>query len=154
MQDAINELEEKLSLALGRAVWAFARVELESYNYLRLLARDSIDRFMANHSLSARLKVVRELIKRLPGNESEKAKALECWSRAERLSRTRNIIAHNPWRISLDFEAKGFRSEIWTSWAEKGNLDLPRLEAFAEETAGLAAELQQLLGKLAPNRDD
>lgn len=149
MENAIDELEERLSLALGRAVWAFARIELESYKYLRFLSREPLDEFMANNGLGARLKIVRELIKRIPQKEPEKARALQCWTRAEKLSKTRNLFAHNPWRISIDFQANDFRSEIWTSWAEKGNLDLPKLVMFTEEAAQLAAELQELLGKLA-----
>ncbi|WP_228935938.1 hypothetical protein [Paraburkholderia saeva] len=68
--------------------------------------------------------------------------------RAEKLAKTRNLLAHNPWRIWIDFDESKFKSEIRKVTDETKALDLATVRAFREDAGELAASFIDLLDQL------
>lgn len=144
----LEVLGDELSLALGHAVWAFARIEWLTYEYMRKLSSDSLDTLMGDQLFRARIKLIRQLVQRLEGCESEKQAALACIDRAEKLADQRNTIVHNPWQIWIDFERGDFVTEIKKYTNRQKTFDLSAIRAFTESAQQTASDLQDALGVL------
>ena len=108
----LEVLYKDLALALGNAVWAFARIEWLTYEYLRHLSADHLDELVGDVSYRARTSILRRIVERSDANAEKKETALAAIKQAEGLAEKRNIIVHNPWRIWVDLDAKDFMTEI------------------------------------------
>jgi hypothetical protein len=144
----LEKLRLELCQALGEAVWAFSMIEGLTYSYLRRLSSEPLHLLMGDQGFGARIKLIRHLVKRLSGQDEEKQRVQGYLNRAEELSRTRNLIAHNPWRIWIDFEASDFRTEIQKFTDETKKLDLSALREFTRDAQELASSLEHMLGAL------
>ncbi len=144
----LEVLGDELSLALGRAVWAFARIEWLTYEYMRKLSTDSLETLMGDQPFRVRIKLIKQLVQRLEGCENEKQTALSCIDRAERLADQRNTIVHNPWQIWIDFERRDFVTEIKKYTNQQKTFDLSAVRAFTESAQQTASDLQDALGAL------
>jgi hypothetical protein len=146
--DYLDSLGDELALALGRAVWAFARIEWLTYEYMRALSDDSLDELMGDQLFRARIRLTRQLVERLEGKASEKAAAVAAIEQAERLADRRNTLVHNPWQIWIDLERKDFLTEIQKYNRREKKLDLSAVKAFTDEATQTASALQVALGAL------
>jgi hypothetical protein len=141
-------LGDELSLALGKAVWAFARIEWLTYEYMKKLSSDSLDMLMGDQMFKARIKLVKHLVLRIEGLEVEKIRAVACIDRAEKLADQRNTIVHNPWQIWIDFDREDFVTEIQKYTKREKKLDLTAVRSFTESAQQTASDLQDALGTL------
>ncbi|MFP3558172.1 hypothetical protein SB861_47035 [Paraburkholderia sp. SIMBA_049] len=151
MTDKIKYLEDlnaELAQALGEAIWAFAMIERLTYSYLRKLSSEPLDELMGDQQFRPRIKLIRHLVKRLKGQDEDKAVALRYLDRAEELAATRNLLAHNPWQTWIDFDESRFKSEIRKTTDEKKTIDLEKVRAFREDAGEVASTLEYLLGEL------
>ena len=57
----LETLSEELSLALGEAVWAFAKIEWITYRYLKALSNDQLDVLMNGFAFRSRADTIRNL---------------------------------------------------------------------------------------------
>ena len=144
----LEVLGEDLSLAVGQAIWAFARIEWLTYEYLKLLSSDRLDMLMGDQSFRARTKVIRKLILRSENTQAQKDQALDWISQAEKLSEQRNIIVHNPWQIWVDFDRRDFMSEIQRYEKRDKKLDLAQVRTFTERAQEVASGLKDSLNAL------
>jgi len=144
----LEVLGDELSLAVGQAIWAFARIEWLTYEYLKHLCRDELDILMADQLFRARTRVMRRLVERLEKAQDKKDQALEWISQAEQLSDQRNTIVHNPWKIWIDFDRRDFMTEIQRYAKQHKKLDLKQVRAFTERAQEVAAGLKESLAAL------
>jgi hypothetical protein len=144
----LEDMHAELSQALGEAMWAFAMVERLTYQYMRKLSSDSLDELMGGQSFAARIRLIRKLVERLNGQEQTKAIVMACLRRADQLADTRNLIAHNPWQIWIDFDESKYKSEIKKVTNEEKALDLEQVRAFRDDAGELASMLECQLAEL------
>jgi hypothetical protein len=149
---ALEELVDELSLALGEAVWAFARIERTTYSYLKALSTDSLDVLMAGVMLRGRLQVMEHLIARANGKDSMRQLALKCVDRIDKLSNKRNLFVHNPWMTSIDLDRNTFVSEIEKITDDTKRMSLAELRQFTIDCTQLNEDLHNALSELNYNR--
>jgi hypothetical protein len=152
--DTVAELGDELSLALGRAIWAFSMIERLTYEYLSALSSEPLDVLMGDQMFKSRIRLMRHLVERLAGQQEEKEFALRQIDKAEKLAETRNVIAHNPWRIWIDFESKSFKSEIQKYTRKEKTFDLGRVREFTEDAQECASSLEYALSQLRLKLDE
>jgi hypothetical protein len=151
MNEKTNYLEEmraELSQALGEAIWAFSMVERITYRYLKFLSSEPLDELMADQSFGARIKLIKHLVTRLKGQDEEKAATIGRLEQAMNLARTRNMLAHNPWQIWIDFDESTFKSEIRKATDETKAIDLTNVREFRDAARELASAFDYYLGQL------
>jgi hypothetical protein len=144
----LEDMRAELSQALGEAMWAFAMVERLTYRYMRALSSEPLDELMADQPFKVRIRLMRRLVNRLQGQDQAKSVVMCCLERAEKLADTRNMLAHNPWQIWIDFEESKFKSEIKKITNEEKTLDLEQVRAFRDNAGELASTLEYQLGLL------
>ena len=144
----MDSLNRDLALALGDAVWAFARIEWLTYELLDWLSADHIDELVGDLSFRNRTAILTRMVDRREGDAQTKQRARTAIDKAEKLSEKRNIIVHNPWRIWIDLDAKEFMTEI-QKYSNKGKkIDLTELRLFAETAGEVELELKESLRAL------
>ncbi|WP_086973122.1 hypothetical protein [Caballeronia glebae] len=151
MTDEPNYLEalrSDLCHALGEAVWAFSMIERLTYRYMKALSSEPLHELMADQGFNARIKLVKRLIDRLQGQDEEKTYALHYVRRAEQLAATRNMVAHNPWQIRVDFQTDEFKSAIRKFEDDRPGLDIAEVRRFAADAQEAASGLEYALGNL------
>jgi hypothetical protein len=144
----VEELSAELAQALGEAVWAFSMVEKLTYRYMKALSSESLHVLMADQPFAARIRLIRHLVERLPGQEEEKAIAARCLNRAIELAKTRNMLAHNPWSIWVDLDTAEFMTAISKNTDENKTLDLTEVRAFRDAARELASSFEYSLEQL------
>lgn len=141
-----NSFMKELASELGEAVWAFARIEKISFEYLRQLSTDTLDVLMQGVLLSGRLTVIKHLVDRADFGDPEMQKlAMKSIEKIEKLQGTRNLIVHNPWNIWVDFDAKGFVAEIERVPEAKKTLARDQLEEFTRRCYDVVGDLEEAL---------
>jgi len=143
---------KELALPLGEAIWAFSRIERMSFTYLKALSTEPLDKFMEGVSLRGRLSVIAHLVDRIEGKDEAKALALKCIKSATSLSNTRNLIAHNPWAITVDFDKNQFLYNIEKITKKSINVDLQGLKNFTEECETLYDDFETALVTFITNK--
>lgn len=111
---AFEPFYDEVALALGRAVWAFSAIESLTFEFLQQLSTEPLHELMADQLFKSRTRLVRALVSRLNGFDSEKAVALAFLERAEKLAARRNAIAHNPWSVWADLDEKRMKAAIYS----------------------------------------
>ena len=153
MNEKIHHLEElnnELSLALGKAVWAFAMIEKLMFEYMKQLSRDDLPDLIGYQSISKRIEIIKKLINRIEGLDSEKQQALNRIAQIQELSNSRNQIAHWPWLIWIDLEERVFKTEIQDLQNKnKAPIDKKKIKEFTEKAGELASDLEIALIPLA-----
>ncbi len=144
----LETLTAELAQALGEAVWAFSMVEKLTYRYLKALSSEPLHVLMADQPFASRIRLIRHLVDRLKGQEDTKAIATQCLDTAEKLARTRNMLAHNPWSIWVDLDTAEFMTEIQKITDENKTLDLAEVRDFRDAARGLASDFEYALGEL------
>ena len=148
MTGFLQQLHRELALALGDAVWAFARIEWVVHDYLRRLSNDPLDELLADFNFRPRANVLRRLIQKREASQDLKKRALFAIEQAEGLADRRNIIVHNPWRIWIDLDAREFMHEIRKYSNPQKKVDLEQLRAFASECELAEQALEESLSAL------
>jgi hypothetical protein len=128
----LESLHRELALAIGNAVWAFARIEWAITIALGR-AGGSLDHLLAEFSFRQRTTILRKLLPDLGIYPETQAELAGCITQFERLSEKRNLIAHNPWMIWLDQDAKEIMTEIQHYSRQEKRLDLSALQEFTNE---------------------
>jgi hypothetical protein len=144
-QDYLEELSDELSMALGKAIWTFAKIEALTFEYIKKLSRDDLNSLLDNPSISSRIKLIRKLIDRIKGFDIEKAQALVVIKEIETLLKDRNTIAHNPWLIWIDLELNDFVTEIHNPSKATHKLNLNSVNAFTDKAGSLVLKLRSAL---------
>ncbi|HDR9164788.1 TPA: hypothetical protein QDB28_005223 [Burkholderia vietnamiensis] len=148
VEDSFRNQIDELSMTLGQAIWAFARVERVTYLYMKQLSTDTLDVLMADQSIPTRIRVIKHLINRATGPESIKQQALTCLKRIHALAEKRNLIAHNPWSTYLDLDAGEFVGEIEKVTDASEVISKAELEKFSRDALDLAANFESALSEL------
>lgn len=143
----LDDLSDELALALGQAVWAFARIEWLTYEYMKTLSTDSLDELMGDQFFKSRVRLIRQLVDRV-GSKNAKVTAIAAIDHAERLADRRNILVHNPWQIWVDLERRNFMTEIQKYNKRERKLDLSAVKQFTKEAMQAAQDLQSALSAL------
>jgi hypothetical protein len=144
----LDSLSVEISTALGRAVWIFSAIESATYDYLKQLSKEPLHELMADQLFKARVKLATQLVARIEGFSEEKAQALLYLKRAENLAKTRNAIAHNPWRIWADFEARELKAAIFQRKEGAPVHTLESVRQFTSEAEEVSEGLQSSLRAL------
>ena len=144
----LESLSDDLSLALGRAVWAFSVIESATFDYLKQLSTEPLHELMVDQLFKSRLSLALKLVERIDGFPEEKAQAQRFLNRAEELAKTRNAIAHNPWRIWADFELRELRADIQPPRANAKVHTLETVRQFTVEAEATSLGLSDALRSL------
>ena len=130
----LENLNRELALAIGNAIWAFAQIE---WAVTITLGRggSNLDHILSELPFRQRTTVLKRILPEL-GLYPETIEELgACLNQFERLSEKRNLIAHNPWKIWLDSEAKEIMTEIQHYSRQNKKLDLSALKEFSNDCA-------------------
>ena len=144
----LETLYKDLALALGDAVWAFARIEWLVSEYLAHLSSDRIDELVGDMNFRPRANVLRRLIERRGSATAKLERALLALQAAGNLADRRNNIVHNPWRIWVDLDAKEFMTEIHKYSDRSKRIDLKALRQFVADADAIEKELREALSAL------
>lgn len=146
--DSLETLHKDLALALGDAVWAFARIEWLTYESLRKLSKDRIDELVGDVNFRPRTAILRRMVERIGSTPAKKNRALAAIAKTSALAERRNTIVHNPWQIWIDLDTEKFMTEIQKYTSPDKTIDLGQLKAFVEECHKTETELRQALNAL------
>lgn len=144
----LETLYRDLALALGNAVWAFARIEWLTYESLRRLSPGRVDELVGDVNFVPRVAILRRMVERKEASPGKKARAIAAINAAAQLSEQRNIIVHNPWQIWIDLDAEKFMTEIQKYTKPEKTVDLLKLKAFIESCGRAEVELKAALNAL------
>ncbi|MBI3343501.1 MAG: hypothetical protein HY028_01265 [Gammaproteobacteria bacterium] len=154
----LEQLGEDLARKLGEAIWAFAKIEWLTYEYIKRLSSEDILYLVGDQNFKPRLKILAKLVEKFGTEASPIEKAKVLISRAEKLSDQRNAIVHNPWQIYVDFEKSDFVTEIYKYTNRQRRFSIEDIESFSREAETVAqnlkAELEALSKSLNRTRDD
>ncbi|HEX2583665.1 MAG TPA: hypothetical protein VHL14_00935 [Steroidobacteraceae bacterium] len=92
----LDALYKDLALALGNAVWAFARIEWTVYKFIGRLSKDGLDELVGEIAFRQRCSILTRIVERRSSLEPAKVRALAAIKNTEQLAERRNIIVHNP----------------------------------------------------------
>jgi len=148
MADFLETLHKELALALGDAVWAFARIEWVVHDYLQRLSKDRLNELLGDLTFRPRANVLRRLVEHSKAPHATKERALSAISQAEGLADRRNVIVHNPWSIWIDLDAKEFMHQIQKYSNPNKKIDLKQLKEFASECERVEQTLNESLSVL------
>lgn len=154
-ENYLETLGDELSLALGRAIWTFAKIEALTYEYIKALSKDNLNDLLGRQTFKARMDLIKKLIVRIKNLDTEKTQALSVINKLDSLLKRRNMIAHNPWLIWIDLEQEVFMTEIHDASKPmdkqdvKETLNLEKIKQFTEETQEIVLELKRALAPLA-----
>ena len=141
-------LGDELALAVGQAIWAFAKIEWLTYKYMKLLSKEDLGNLVEGLLFSKRIEVIKKLVNRIDKFDKEKTKVIKCLIEIAKLSEERNLIVHNPWQIWIDLEKKVFMTEIQKHSNPVKKLDLSQVNLFTEKTQKAASDLQEAIQPL------
>jgi hypothetical protein len=144
----LETLYRDLALALGDAVWAFARLEWLTYKMIRSLSDDRVDELIGDLNFRGRISILRRLIDRRVKDEGRGSAIRNLLKEAERLSEKRNVIVHNPWEIWIDLDAEEFMTEIQRYSDRTKKVDLGQLRDFTKSAGDLENRLKEALREL------
>jgi hypothetical protein len=144
----LDELYAELSSELGNAVWSFARIEWLVYEYIGSLSEDRVDELIGEINFYPRIKILKRLIDRSEASEAAKRTAVDVLVEAEKLAERRNIIVHNPWRVSADFQKKEFLSKFRKCSNQDKTVSREQLKEFTEEANNVQERLKEALDAL------
>ena len=85
-------LNKDLALALGDAVWAFARIEWLVYECLGWLSVDQIDQLVGDLPFRSRTAILTRIVDRREADSRRKQRVQTAIEKAEKLSEKRNIM--------------------------------------------------------------
>ncbi|GKS63695.1 hypothetical protein YTPLAS72_09990 [Nitrospira sp.] len=139
----LETLYKELALALGDAVWAFARIEWLTYSCLRGLSRDCLDELVGDLNFRNRTAILRRLINAKNSSQNKKERAYAAIKVAEELSDRRNIIVHNPWQIWVDLDSEKLMINIEKYSQREKTVDLDRLREFTKRAGEVEVELKE-----------
>lgn len=139
----LETLYKELALALGDAVWAFARIEWLTYTCLRRLSKDHLDELVGDLSFRNRTTILRRLVDAGKSTPQKKDRAHAAIKAAEDLSERRNIIVHNPWQIWVDLDSEQFMMQIEKYARRDKTVDLEKLHEFTKLAGQVEAELKE-----------
>ncbi len=144
----LQSLHEKLALALGTAIWAFARIEWRVHENLKALSLDHVDELVADQALRQRLGILRKLVDRRDAPVAPKERAKSAIKAIEDLSDRRNIIVHNPWQIWVSLDSSTLMTEIQKYNTPARSLDISALEQFTDAAGALEMEIDNAFNAL------
>ena len=144
----LEVLYRDLALALGDAVWAFARIEWFTYECLERLSHEHLEELVGDLNFRPRTSIIRRIIERRELPATKRDRVLAAINAVDDLSSRRNLIVHNPWRIWIDFEAREFMTEIQKYSQPNKKLDLEELRSFAKACGTAEVELRESLNAL------
>lgn len=144
----LDVLGDELALALGKAIWSFANIELLTYQYMKRLSRDELDVLMGDVSFVARTKVMKNLVLRTQAPQQAKDQAIKYIIKAEELAKDRNTIVHNPWSIWIDLDQRNFMTEIQKYTNRDKKFDLSKVRDFTARAQQVASDLTEALNAL------
>lgn len=152
-ENFIETLSDELASALGRAIWAFAKIEWLTYKYMKKLSKEDLDVLVDGLLFSKRIEIIKRLVNRIDGFKNEKVESIKCLNEVSKLADERNLIVHNPWQIWIDFEKQDFMSEIHKHSNSSKKLDLSQVNLFTEKTQKVTSDLQQAMQPLVNAND-
>ena len=142
----LDVLTDELSLKLGQAVWAFARIEKLLFDYTKQLSKeDDLNDLLGYQPIKKRIEIIKKLINAIENLNSEKQEALACLDRVFKLSKDRNQIAHNPWSIWVDLEERVFKTEIHDPQNKSQPINKQKITKFTKDAEELAFQLKNSL---------
>lgn len=141
----LEQLNEELSQKLGNAIWAFAKIEWLTYEYIKRLAGSSVLELVANQSFKLRLEVLEKIIKQKKYDEGLSKNAIAVFKEAKSLSEKRNTIIHNPWQVYVDLKEMEFVSEISKYMNPDHSYKAEDIELFTDEAQDIAKRMQEAI---------
>ena len=146
----LDELTDELSLKLGQAVWAFARIEKLLFDYTKQLSKeDDLNDLLGYQPIKKRIEIIKKLINSTKNLNSEKQEALACLDKVFKLSKEGNQIAHNPWSIWVDLEDRALKTEIQDAQNKSQPINKQKITKFTKDAQELAPQLKNSLIPLA-----
>lgn len=144
-------LYRELALALGNAIWAFARIEwVITKGLSRLSECHVLGELVSEVDFGKRADMLKALVNQSDKDNVRKKEAKDAIEQAKQLSGKRNIIAHNPWQIwiDMDVDANDFMTEIQKYANKNSRVTLETLTEFIAECDVTEERLTVALGAL------
>ena len=141
----LETLYQDLALALGDAVWAFAKIEWVTYEFLGHLSADQLDELVGDVSFRSRTAILRRLVERRDASDAAKERVILAIAETEKLANERNVIVHNPWKVWVDLDQKEFMTEIQKYSNPSKKVDLNDLRAFIDRATVAEINLRNAL---------
>ncbi|HZN26940.1 MAG TPA: hypothetical protein VFB75_22130 [Burkholderiales bacterium] len=149
----LGDLGDELAKKLGHAIWAFARIEWTTYEFLIYFTRTHDEMrllpLLNEMSFEQRTAALRKLIDQYASGTPEAKKAKGLIEDAKELAKMRNVLAHNPWTTWINQLARTFSSSISKRTDQKKNLTEAEVKQFAVDADKLGGELLQALQAVA-----
>ena len=151
-EEEITDMETKWCLAIGRLLVAFGKIEWFTYFLLCELPSEDIFDSVCSLSFSKRRGLIEQLAEQRITDSGLKAAILGLLKDAEKYSKIRNTVAHNPIELSLFDSSEGidlrhtiskFRADM--DERRKTEITLAELEekcVSIERLAGKCYEMQ------------
>ena len=144
----LEQLNEDLSQKLGNAIWAFAKIEWLTYEYIKRLAGSNILELVVNQNFKLRLGVLEKIIKQKKYGAKLSDDVIAVFTEAKLLSDKRNTIVHNPWQVYIDLEEMEFVSEISKYTNPNHIFNVEDIESFTLEAQNVAKRMQRAIAAL------
>lgn len=144
----LETLHRDLALALGDAVWAFAKIEWLTYEYIGRFSVDRVDELVRDINFRPRTAILQRLIERGDSSPEKKERVIAVIKKAVILSERRNVIVHNPWRVWIDLDEREFMTEIQKYSNREKKVNLNELREFTDSAGAVEAELREALSAL------
>ncbi len=93
--DELNKLRDEWALAIGRFLVAFTSCEYWTYLYIGTFGSERLREAVTDMNLGRRIEIAHALVTDLGLNEAPQARVDAAFEKLRKLSRPRNVVAHN-----------------------------------------------------------
>jgi hypothetical protein len=138
--------DDKWAPVLGRFMIAFGSIESSVNELLRQQCSEAQMKFVLTLMLTARCTLLRHMLAERKVSDEARAILLGTLNEVEGLSKTRNIVAHNPLVLSMfkadDQQTRTMREVIYAEHKDKA-IEFDELSRLAARAVRVAASLSQ-----------
>lgn len=143
----LDTLHRDLALALGQAIWAFARLEWLTCKWIGHLTRNGVDELVVDLGFEVRAKMLKRWLRQHTDQtkQAEVEAIATLLNQGSKLAERRNVIVHNPWSVWIDFDANDFKMAIEKYGDKENKVNLDELREFTKACGDLEQQLRTAL---------
>jgi hypothetical protein len=145
--ETLDQIRTRWALEVGRLLLAFGDIEWVTLECLRTLPREPLFESLATLPLARRIALLRSILSSRPNLGEAGQRLLRLLTRAGELSKTRNLIAHNPLGFIFYHGESTGRShmfdQISTSKSPNHTLSFDEISSAAKDAEALSSALSE-----------
>jgi hypothetical protein len=148
-KDAYQARMDEWALAIGRFLLAFTACEGWTYLFVKTFGSEALREAVADQLLKPRIAVARAVLIDYGINEAMQARVDAAFSKIEKLSGPRNIVAHNGLMFNVYEDGQGrvdIRHELVSQRDPTKDITVERLRQLTVEAQQLDEEFTLLYG--------